>query len=91
MIPARRTFGPLAGPPAKRVPVPEGDRYTLRVTLTADDAERRARERVQEGLQRPRDIHPAGIKAARPVWIPPWPLHVGNDGRSTGLRARVDA
>ena len=37
MIPARRTFGPLAGPPAKRVTVPEGDRYTVRVTLTADD------------------------------------------------------
>jgi hypothetical protein len=91
VIPARRTFGPLAGPPAKRVTVPEGDRYTVRVTLTPDDAERRARERVQEGLQRPRDIHTADIEAARLVWIPLWRIDAEIDGRHLGLRALSDA
>lgn len=90
MIPPRRSFGPVAGPAARRVSVPDAERYTLRVALTAERAEALARARIQDGLRRPADMHTADIEAAHLVWIPLWRVDLSVDGRHLGLRALRD-
>lgn len=89
MIPPR-SFGPLAGPPAKRVTVLDGERFAMRVTVDRDVADRAARQRIQEGLLRPADSHVAEIESVRLAWIPLWRVEVEVDGMHLGLRALRD-
>lgn len=87
----RRSFGPVAGPPSKRVTVLDGERFVMRVSVSAEVAERAARQRIQEGILRPADSHCAEIEAVRLVWIPLWRVEVEVDGLHLGLRALRDA
>lgn len=87
MIVERRRFGPVAGPPAKRVTVVEGERFVVPPTLSQPEADRIARERIQEGLARPVDSHLAEIEAAHLVWIPLWRVDATVDAAPLGPRA----
>lgn len=86
MIPPRRRFGPVAGPPAKRVLVPDAERFVVPPTISQPDAERIARERIQEGVARPADSHLAEIESAHLVWIPMWRVEAVVDVPTLGAR-----
>lgn len=91
MIPERRRFGAVAGPPAKLVRVSDGEHFVVRATVPREEAERVARARIQEGLTRPADSHRAEIEGAHLVWIPLWRVDAAVDGFHLGIRESRDA
>ncbi len=91
-VPARaRRFGPVAPPPLTRVTVDDAERFALRLTVTPDEADRRGREAIQEGLLRPADSHRADIEAAQLVWVPVWRVDVAAEGFHVGVKVGTDA